>query len=94
MSKIQINDTFWIDCSDQQNFTLKESFVGKDKDGAAKDSERTHGYHGTIRQAVEKYVNVAAHNANATDVSGLLDKLDEIQAVIDTLPMKCKAVHS
>jgi hypothetical protein len=43
---------------------------------------------------VEKYVNVAAHNANATDVSGLLDKLDEIQAVIDTLPMKCKAVHS
>ena len=51
MIEIKLQDGYFIEV-DPLNYTLRQRYSGKTKDGEEKESVRTHGYYGSIRQAV------------------------------------------
>ena len=53
MVEIKLQDGYFIEV-DPLNYTLRQRYSGKTKDGESKESVRTHGYYGSIRQAVER----------------------------------------
>ena len=55
MTTILLNNNFFIDI-DPLNYTLKEKFRGKTKDGKVKESVRVHGYYNKLSGAIKKYV--------------------------------------
>lgn len=55
--KINLNYGYYIEI-DTYNYTLKQKYDGKTKDGQDKDSVRTCGYFGNIRNAIEKYLKL------------------------------------
>ena len=55
--KINLNYGYYIEV-DTYNYTLKQKYDGKTKDGQDKDSVRTCGYFGNIRNAIEKYLKL------------------------------------
>ena len=57
MATIILTDNFFIDV-DPLNYTLKEKFEGKTKDGIEKESFRTLGYYGNLRGAIRKYIEM------------------------------------
>lgn len=55
MVEIELQDGYFIEV-DPLNYTLRQKYSGKTKDGEEKESVRTHGYYGSIRQAVDRYI--------------------------------------
>jgi hypothetical protein len=91
--RINIADNWYID-TDVTNFTLirTEVITGNNSRGKrpllqniGKDREITVGYYGTLRQALDGYMNhcVKADLTINADVLMLLSKLDEIRAAIE-----------
>lgn len=58
MIEIKLQDGYFIDV-DPLNCTLRQKYSGKTKDGESKESVRTHGYYGSIRQAVDRYITLS-----------------------------------
>lgn len=54
---IKLNYGYYIEV-DTYNYTLKQKYHGKTKDGHDKDSVKTCGYFGNIRNAIEKYLKL------------------------------------
>lgn len=50
MVEIKLQDGYFIEI-DPLNYTLRQRYSGKKKDGESKESVRTYGYYGSIRQA-------------------------------------------
>ena len=57
MVMINLNYGYYIEV-DTYNYTLKQKYDGKTKDGQDKDSVRTCGYFGNIRRAIDKYIRL------------------------------------
>ena len=55
MVEIELQDGYFIEV-DPLNCTLRQKYSGKTKDGEEKESVRTPGYYGSIRQAVDRYI--------------------------------------
>lgn len=58
MVEIKLQDGYFIEI-DPLNYTLRQKYSGKTKDGEEKESIRTHGYYGSIRQAVGRYITLS-----------------------------------
>lgn len=58
MVEIKLQDGYFIEI-DPLNYTLRQRYSGKTKDGELKESVRTHGYYGSIRQAVDRYITLS-----------------------------------
>lgn len=53
--QITLINGYFIDI-DEMNYTLRQEFVGKDKNGNSKVSVRTVGYYGKLEHAIEGFV--------------------------------------
>lgn len=58
MVEIKLQDGYFIEI-DPLNYTLRQRYSGKTKDGEEKESVRTHGYYRSIRQAVDRYITLS-----------------------------------
>lgn len=58
MIEIKLQDGYFIEV-DPLNCALRQRYSGKTKDGESKESVRTHGYYGSIRQAVDRYITLS-----------------------------------
>ena len=58
MVEIKLQDGYFIEI-DPLNYTLRQRYSGKTKDGELKESVRTYGYYGSIRQAVDRYITLS-----------------------------------
>lgn len=58
MVEIELQDGYFIEI-DPLNYTLRQRYSGKTKDGEERESVRTHGYYGSIRQAVCRYITLS-----------------------------------
>ena len=57
MVEIKLQDGYFIEI-DPLNYTLRQRYSRKTKDGESKESVRTHGYYGSIRQA-DRYITLS-----------------------------------
>lgn len=57
--KIELINDYYIEV-DELNHTLKQRYVGEDKDGNPKDSERTIGYFPDVQACVERLFRFVA----------------------------------
>lgn len=55
MIKIALNRDYFIEI-DPLNYTLKQQYSGRTKDGKPRAGERVIGYFGNLRQCVERYM--------------------------------------
>lgn len=53
--RITLDREYCVDI-DPLNYTLKQRYKGKTKDGSPREGERTVGYYGNLRQCIEKYM--------------------------------------
>ena len=53
--KITLNSDYFIEI-DPLNYTLKQQYSGRTKDGKPRDRERIIGYFGNLRQCIERYI--------------------------------------
>lgn len=58
MVEIELQDGYFIEI-DPLNYTLRQRYSGKTKDGESKEAVRTYGYYGSIRQAVDRYITLS-----------------------------------
>ena len=54
--KIELTNGYYIEI-DELNHTLKQEYVGKDKDRNSKVSVRVIGYYGKLEHAVDRFVS-------------------------------------
>lgn len=57
MSTVELGHGYFIEI-DPLNYTLKERYSGKTKNGSEKESVRTCGYYGNIKDAVRRFVTL------------------------------------
>lgn len=55
--KVTLAEGYYVEI-DSLNYTLKQRYRGKTKDGLPRNGERTIGYYGNLRQCVESYIAV------------------------------------
>lgn len=53
--KIELANGYFIEV-DALNYTLRQKYQGKDKDGQPKESEKTIGYYGNLEDAVHSFL--------------------------------------
>lgn len=53
--KILLGNGYFVEI-DSMNHTLKQKYMGADKQGAEKEYEKTHGYFSNLESAVERYL--------------------------------------
>ena len=75
MATIILNNNFFIDV-DPLNYTLREKFEGKTKDGIGKESFRTLGYYGNLHGAIRKYIETCVQ-AEISDETLTIEKYAE-----------------
>ena len=78
--KINLNYGYYIEV-DTYNYTLKQKYDGKTKDGQDKDSVRTCGYFGNIRNAIEKYLKLVQIDLLDDDVLTLQEYVKSIELI-------------
>ena len=54
LKRIELGDNWFIDIDSVGNHTLKEEYVGKDKEGNYKVNNRTHGYFSNVSSAINQ----------------------------------------
>ena len=55
---IELTNGYFIEIDKLLNHALRQKFPGKTKSGEDKESVRTYGYYGSVRQAVEKFITL------------------------------------
>ena len=55
MTKIELRDGYFIEV-DEMNATLKQKYIGKDKNGNEKEAEKIIGYYSKPTDAMERFV--------------------------------------
>ena len=55
MSKIELINNYYIEV-EPLNYTLKQRYIGEDKEKNPKEQIRTIGYYGTVTHAVEEMI--------------------------------------
>lgn len=78
--KINLNYGYYIEI-DTYNYTLKQKYDGKTRDGQDKDSVRTCGYFGNIRNAIEKYLKLVQIDLLDDDVLSLQEYVKSIELI-------------
>ena len=78
--KINLNYGYYIEV-DTYNYTLKQKYDGKTKDGQDKDSVRTCGYFGNIRNAIEKYLKLVQIDLFDDEVLTLQEYVKSIELI-------------
>ena len=81
--KINLNYGYYIEV-DTYNYTLKQKYDGKTRDGQDKDSVRTCGYFGNIRNAIEKYLNLVQLDLLDDEVLSLHELVKSIELINKT----------
>lgn len=57
MTRIDLNGGYFIEI-DPLNYTLKQNYEGKDKEGNAKEQTCIHGYYGNMEHVMEVYLQL------------------------------------
>ena len=81
--KINLNYGYYIEV-DTYNYTLKQKYDGKTRDGQDKDSVRTCGYFGNIRNAIEKYLKLVQLDLLDDEVLSLHELVKSIELINKT----------
>lgn len=81
--KINLNYGYYIEI-DTYNYTLKQKYDGKTRDGQDKDSVRTCGYFGNIRNAIEKYLKLVQIDLLDGEVLTLQEYVKSIELINKT----------
>lgn len=81
--KINLNYGYYIEI-DTYNYTLKQKYDGKTRDGQEKDSVRTCGYFGNIRNAIEKYLKLVQIDLLDDEALSLQEYVKSIELINKT----------
>lgn len=81
--KINLNYGYYIEI-DAYNYTLKQKYDGKTKDGQDKDAVRTCGYFGNIRNAIEKYLKLVQLDLLDDEAISLQEYVKSIELINKT----------
>ena len=81
--KINLNYGYYIEV-DTYNYTLKQKYDGKTKDGQDKDTVRNCGYFGNIRNAIEKYLIIVQIDLLDYEVLTLQEYVKSIELINKT----------
>ena len=55
--KILLGNGYFVEI-DSLNYTLKQKYTGKNKQGEEKEYEKTHGYFSNLESAIERYLKL------------------------------------
>lgn len=90
--KIKLDDTFWIDASDELNFTLMRKRDGKSKEGNDIEVEEELGYYGNIGHALKMYMKYAVNTKYKNQIITLEEYenacLNILEDVLKIIPKK------
>ena len=78
--KINLNYGYYIEV-DTYNYTLKQKYDGKTKDGQDKDSVRTCGYFGNIRNCISKYLRLVQLDLLCDEALSLQEYVKDIELI-------------
>ena len=78
--KIILNYGYYIEV-DTYNYTLKQKYDGKTKDGQDKDSVRTCGYFGNIRNCISKYLRLVQLDLLDDETLSLQEYVKDIELI-------------
>lgn len=80
---ITLNYGYYIEV-DTYNYTLKQKYDGKTKDGDHKDAVRTCGYYGNIRRCMERYLEFVQKDMLEDEVIELKSFITSIEIINKT----------
>ena len=81
--KINLNYGYYIEI-DTYNYPLKQKYDGNTRDGQEKESVRTCGYFGNIRNAIEKYLKLVHLDLLDEEVLSLQEYAKSIELINNT----------
>ena len=82
MVRINLLNGYFIE-QEPLNYTLKQIFEGKAKDGSPKESVRTIGYFGDLEGAIKRFLKLNQLDENDGVSVDMKDYVDLIKAVND-----------
>lgn len=88
MTTILLIRGFFVEV-DEYNHTLKQKFIGQDKDGKEKESERLIGYYPTLPRCVEKVARLCA----LEDTDGEILNVMEYAKAAESAFMLCREIR-
>lgn len=80
---INLNYGYYIEV-DTYNYTLKQKYDGKTKDGQYKDAVKTCGYFGNIRRAIDKYIRLVQIDLLDEEALSLQEYVKSIELINKT----------
>lgn len=95
MMQIQLTKSHYIDV-DEFNYTLKEKYAGKTKDGKEKEAEKVIGYYGKLESAIEGFIKhnqIASIGDLSVDLREYVKMVEEVnkKAVNDIMSLLGKS---
>ena len=81
---LKLNNGFFVE-SDENQYILKQSYIGKDKDGKPKEQARTLGYYAELKQALNGYINQLALNKTCAEDLTTQELLDYLKQERDLI---------
>ena len=80
MSKIELINDYYIEV-EPLNYTLKQRYMGEDKEKNPKEQTRTIGYYGTVTHAVEEMIKHYCKNETKSFDGDLIEYAELIDSV-------------
>ena len=78
MGIIELMDGYFIEV-DPLNYTLKQRYKGKSRDGSEKDAAKIHGYYSSLKAALKHFFKLV----RVDEISGCSVSLDEYLSALE-----------
>lgn len=82
--KIELINGFYID-ADELNYTLKQRYTGKTKDGEEKEADRIIGYFSSVQGCVERVCKLIPLEENDGAVISMREYAEAIQKAVESV---------
>lgn len=78
MTTINLRYGYYIDI-DPLNYTLRQKFKGRSRDGEEKESVRTYGYFGNIKTAISEYLKLIQLEVMRDEVLSMQEYVEAVE---------------
>ena len=94
--QITLTNGYFIEV-DERNYTLKQKYLGKTKDGESKETERICGYYGKLDHAIEEYLKANQEDRGddqAMDMEEYAQFVSQVnKAAVEAIKVALSTVH-
>ena len=89
--KILLGNGYFVEI-DSMNHTLKQKYMGTDKQGVEKEYEKVHGYFSNLESAIERYLLLNQSDLNNDSSVEMREYLELVRVANENAVKACEAI--